>query len=101
VRRYANGAALVGTGLIPDSLLALLKAIERRSAAARRAALGLARARSRYRAVERRGLVVAGPDRSAPPPSASATFVLRPGVAIAPDWRDPLTGFRCASSTPA
>jgi 2-amino-4-hydroxy-6-hydroxymethyldihydropteridine diphosphokinase len=91
-RRYANGAALVETTLEPDALLALLKRVERRFG--RRA--GGKRWGARVLDLDvilwsggmwgTPGLVV---------PHASFRergFVLRPAAAIAPAWRDPISG---------
>jgi 2-amino-4-hydroxy-6-hydroxymethyldihydropteridine diphosphokinase len=91
LRRYANGAALVTTDLLPDELLLTLKQIEQ--------AFGRRTGRQRWSARvldldlvlwsggawSSRGLIV--------PHAAYRTrnFVLTPCLALAPHWRDPLT----------
>jgi 2-amino-4-hydroxy-6-hydroxymethyldihydropteridine diphosphokinase len=92
IRRYANSAAVIETELEPEVLLALLKRIERdfgRRASGRR---------WRARVLDLDLILWSGG------PYASATltiphplfreraFVLDPALAVAPDWRDPLTG---------
>jgi len=92
LRRYANSAALIETPLDPPRLLALLKAIEHDFG---RRARG-----QRWRArVLDLDIVLwsAGPWSS---PGLviphllfrEREFVLAPAAAIAPDWRDPLSG---------
>ena len=91
-RRYANSAAIVETGLEPDRLLALLKQIERN--------FGRRRGGQRWSArvldldiVLWDGGAFAGDDLTIPHPLfRERQFVLEPAVAIAPDWRDPITG---------
>jgi 2-amino-4-hydroxy-6-hydroxymethyldihydropteridine diphosphokinase len=91
-RRYANAAALVRTGLAPDRLLGRLKAIERR--------FGRRRGGRRWTArvldldiVLWSGGAWASPALTVPHPAyRDRAFVLRPLAAIAPRWRDPLTG---------
>lgn len=91
-RRYANGAALVRTTLLPDELLAALQEIERafgrRSGGQRWSArvLDLDIVLWSGGAWTSPGLVV--PHRA----FRERRFVLDPASAIAPDWRDPLTG---------
>jgi 2-amino-4-hydroxy-6-hydroxymethyldihydropteridine diphosphokinase len=91
-RRYANGAALVRTPLLPDELLAALQEIERafgrRSGGQRWSArvLDLDIVLWSGGAWASPGLVV--PHRA----FRERRFVLDPASAIAPDWRDPLTG---------
>ncbi|HEX4848524.1 MAG TPA: 2-amino-4-hydroxy-6-hydroxymethyldihydropteridine diphosphokinase [Novosphingobium sp.] len=90
-RRYANGAALVETGLAPDDLLDTLKAIERR--------FGRTRGGQRWssRVLDLDIVLWSGGCWSSPgltvPHRAfrERTFVLGPAARIAPDWRDPLT----------
>ena len=77
LRRYANGAAVVRSKLKPPALLTLLKSVERHFG--------------------RRSLWSGGPWSS---PGLTVPhvafrerdFVLRPALAVAPGWRDPLTG---------
>lgn len=90
-RRYANGAALIGTKLDPAELLDLLKAIECR--------FGRTRGGQRWasRVLDLDIVLWSGGAWSSPgltvPHAAfrQRTFVLAPALAIAPDWRDPLT----------
>ncbi|MBN8484613.1 MAG: 2-amino-4-hydroxy-6-hydroxymethyldihydropteridine diphosphokinase [Sphingomonadales bacterium] len=90
-RRYANGAALIGTKLDPAELLDLLKAVERR--------FGRTRGGQRWasRVLDLDIVLWSGGAWSSPgltvPHAAfrQRTFVLAPALAIAPDWRDPLT----------
>jgi 2-amino-4-hydroxy-6-hydroxymethyldihydropteridine diphosphokinase len=92
IRRYANSAAIVETALEPPELLALLKRIERE--------FGRRPGGQRWRArVLDLDIVLwsAGPyvDRTLTIPHLlfrERDFVLRPASAIAPDWRDPVTG---------
>jgi 2-amino-4-hydroxy-6-hydroxymethyldihydropteridine diphosphokinase len=91
-RRYANGAALVCTPLLPDDMLEALQEIER--AFGRRS--GGQRWSSRVLDLDivlwsggawaSPGLVV--PHRA----FRERHFVLDPANAIAPGWRDPVTG---------
>ena len=91
-RRYANGAAVIETALEPEDLLALLKEIE----------AGFGRRPGGQRWASRvldldivlwDGGAYAGEGLTIPHPRArERVFVLRPAAAIAPAWRDPLTG---------
>ena len=91
LRRYANGAALVASELMPKELLAELKQIEhrfgRRSGGQRWGSrvLDLDIVLWSGGAWSSRGLTV--------PHAAFRTrdFVLGPATALAPSWRDPLT----------
>lgn len=91
-RRYANAAVVVRSKLAPDAMLAKLKRIE--------AAFGRRRAGRRWRArvldldiVLWSGGAWSSPDLTVPHPAfRSRAFVLAPAAAIAPRWRDPLTG---------
>lgn len=91
-RRYANAAALVETALEPGAMLDALQAIEQR--------LGRRRRGSRWRArVLDLDLVLwsggAWHDARLTVPHSEFRhrgFVLAPAAAIAPDWRDPVTG---------
>ncbi len=91
-RRYANGAALIESRLEPDELLDLLKAIEaefgRRNTGQRWSArvLDLDIVLWSGGAWSSPGLTI--PHRE----FRERGFVLKPAAAIAPDWRDPLTG---------
>lgn len=91
-RRYANGAALIRTALMPDAVLAALKGIERRFG--RRA--GGRRWGDRVLDLDLvlwDGGAWASPGLIVPHVAFHArAFVLGPAAAIAPCWRDPLTG---------
>jgi len=92
IRRYANAAALIETRLEPEALLALLKRLERE--------FGRRPGGQRWRArvldldlVLWSGGPYASPALTIPHPLfRERLFVLGPAAAIAPDWRDPLTG---------
>ena len=92
IRRYANSAAVIETALDPEALLALLKRIE--------CEFGRRPGGQRWRArVLDLDVVLwsGGPFASAAltiphPLFRERAFVLTPADAIAPDWRDPLTG---------
>ena len=92
LRRYANSAALVETTLEPSAMLALAQRIER--------AFGRRPGGQRWAArvldldlVLWNGGPYAGPGITIPhPPFRDRAFVLAPAVAIAPGWRDPVTG---------
>lgn len=90
-RGFANAALLLETSLAPDALLAAVKRIER----------GFGRRRGRRwgpRVLDLDLLLWSGGAWSGPGltiPHAQfrlRRFVLDPLVAIAPDWRDPLSG---------
>ena len=91
-RRYANGAALVATGLHPAAMLARLKAIE--------VQFGRRRGGQRWTArvldldlILWSGGAFAAPGLTIPHPQfRSRAFVLGPACRIAGTWRDPLTG---------
>ena len=91
-RRYANGAAVIETDLEPPALLAALKRIER--------AFGRRPGGQRWTArvldvdiVQWSGGCFAGPGLTIPHPLfRTRVFVLGPAAAIAPGWRDPVTG---------
>ena len=92
LRRYANGAAIVSSELDPPAMLARLKRIER--------AFGRRPGGQRWRArvldldiVLWSGGCWASPGLTIPHPLfRGRRFVLEPASAIAPDWRDPVTG---------
>lgn len=95
-RRYANAALVLKTRLEPQELLAALQWLE--------AQLGRVRRGQRWRArvidldiiLWSKG-VVAEPRLAVPHPLfRSRAFVLGPAAAIAPAWRDPLTGLTLA-----
>jgi 2-amino-4-hydroxy-6-hydroxymethyldihydropteridine diphosphokinase len=93
-RRFANAAAIISTSLPPPELLALLHAIELH--------FGRTRTGQRWRArtldldilLWSGGIWVSDAPSLAIPHAAmrERNFVLGPATAIAPDWRDPLTG---------
>ncbi|MDE2562117.1 MAG: 2-amino-4-hydroxy-6-hydroxymethyldihydropteridine diphosphokinase [Sphingomonadales bacterium] len=92
LRRYANAAALVRTGMDPPALLAALQRIER--------AFGRKHRGMRWRArVLDLDIVLwsGGAWRSdrltiPHPEFRNRAFVLTPANAVAPGWRDPATG---------
>lgn len=92
IRRYANSAALVETKLEPEALLFLLKRIER--------AFGRRPGGQRWRArvldldvvLWSGGAYASGALTIPHPLFRERAFVLTPAAAIAPAWRDPLTG---------
>lgn len=95
-RRYANAAAVVESCLEPEDLLDVLQAIERDFGRRRRGARWRARVLDLDLVLWSGGpwasdrLVVPHPQFRARP------FVLAPAAAIAPRWRDPLTGLSLA-----
>jgi 2-amino-4-hydroxy-6-hydroxymethyldihydropteridine diphosphokinase len=92
IRRYANSAAVIETGLGPEPLLALLKRIERD--------FGRRPGGQRWRArvldldvILWSGGAYASPALTIPHKLfRQRAFVLAPALAVAPAWRDPLTG---------
>jgi 2-amino-4-hydroxy-6-hydroxymethyldihydropteridine diphosphokinase len=90
-RRYANGAALIETQLSPPDLLGQLKQIE--AAFGRRS--GGQRWTSRVLDLDVvlwSGGIWADPDLTVPHCAfRQRDFVLRPALALAPTWRDPIT----------
>ncbi|MEQ1687549.1 MAG: 2-amino-4-hydroxy-6-hydroxymethyldihydropteridine diphosphokinase [Sphingopyxis sp.] len=92
-RRYANAAALIRTAFEPLALLAVLKDIER--SFGRR---GGQRWGSRVLDLDIilwSGGLWHSPTLSIPHPQwRGRRFVTGPLIAIAPDWRDPVTGLR-------
>lgn len=91
-RRYANSAAMIETALAPDGLLDLLKQIERSFGRTR----GAQRWSSRVLDLDIvlwSGGAWASPGLTVPHQAfRERDFVLRPALAVAPDWRDPITG---------
>jgi 2-amino-4-hydroxy-6-hydroxymethyldihydropteridine diphosphokinase len=92
IRRYANSAAVIETALEPEPLLALLKRIERDFG---RRASGQ---RWRARVLDLDVILWSGGPWASPaltiphPLFRTRAFVLDPALAVASDWRDPLTG---------
>jgi 2-amino-4-hydroxy-6-hydroxymethyldihydropteridine diphosphokinase len=91
-RRFANAAVLVRTGRAPDRMLEQAKRLED--------AFGRRRSGRRWgdRVLDCDIVLWSGGAWSSPgltiphPRFRTRDFVLRPAAAIAPDWRDPLTG---------
>lgn len=92
LRQYANGAALVSGDIEPGELLALFKRIERRFGRKR----GGQRWGSRVLDLDIvlwNGGAWRSPGLCIPHPGfRTRGFVLGPASAIAPGWRDPVTG---------
>jgi len=92
IRRYANSAAVIETGLDPPDLLALLKHVEH--------AFGRRPGGQPWRArvldldiVLWSGGAFASDELTVPHPLfRKRAFVLLPAAEIAPGWRDPLSG---------
>lgn len=92
LRRYANGAVLIKTRLDPEELLALLKGIE--------AAFGRRNTGQRWNARVLDLDIVLWSEGAWSSPRLTIphvefrgrSFVLKPAAALAPRWRDPLTG---------
>jgi 2-amino-4-hydroxy-6-hydroxymethyldihydropteridine diphosphokinase len=90
-RRYANGAALIGSDLAPPALLELLKAIEQKFG--RRPGQRWAARVLDLDIVLWNGGRWRSPDLTVPHPAfRKRGFVLGPAVRLAPNWRDPVTG---------
>lgn len=92
LRRYANGAAVVASDLAPDGLLVRLKQIER--------SFGRRKGGQRWRSrvldldiVLWSGGAWASSGLTVPHTAfRDRTFVLAPALAVAANWRDPLSG---------
>ena len=92
LRRYANGAALVRSPLDPPGLLAMLKRIERAFGRRARGQRWASRVLD-LDIVLWSGGAWASPALTIPHIAMrERSFVLRPALALCPDWRDPLTG---------
>ena len=91
-RRFANAAAIVEAALAPEAMLASLQAIERDFGRERRGQ------RWRARVLDLDIVLWSGGARATPgltiphPQFRERAFVLGPATAIAPGWRDPVTG---------
>ena len=95
-RRYANAAAIVHSKLDPPALLARLHALEHRFARRRRGRRWSSRTLD-LDIVLWSGGPWASPGLTIPHPAfREREFVLAPSLAIARDWRDPLTGHSIA-----
>ncbi len=93
IRRFANAAALIDSDEAPAALLARLKAVER--AAGRRAGRRWgARVLDLDIVLWSGGRLATRPLVIPHPAYRTRAFVLRPLLAVAPDWRDPATGLR-------
>ncbi|AKQ41336.1 hypothetical protein CP97_03700 [Aurantiacibacter atlanticus] len=91
-RRYANGALVLETDLAPLDLLAGLHVIEAHFGRKRRGQPWRSRPLD-CDIVLWSGGIYAAPDLAIPHPQfRTRDFVLGPAAAIAPCWRDPLTG---------
>ncbi len=91
-RSYANAAAVVKCRYAPDELLCLLKAIEQRFGRRRGGQRWISRVLDLDIILWRDG-AWCSPGLTVPHPAfRERDFVLRPAAAIAPDWRDPVTG---------
>lgn len=91
-RRYANAAAVIRTDLKPVGLLELLKRVEREFGRRPRGRRWAARVLD-LDIVLWDGGAWASPGLIVPHPAFhDRAFVLEPAAAIAPNWRDPLTG---------
>ena len=92
LRRYANSAAVIKTGLGPEALLGVLQAAERK--------FGRRRGGQRWGArvldldiVLWSGGMWASPGLLIPHPQfRQRAFVLTPALAVGAKWRDPVTG---------
>ena len=90
-RAFANAAAILATDLAPDALLAALKGIER--AFGRRGGRRWGPRVLDLDIIRWSQGAWGGPGPIVPHPEFRRRgFVLAPLAAIAPDWRDPLTG---------
>lgn len=93
LRRYANCAAMITTSLEPPALLALLKQVEREFGRRARGQRWTSRVLD-LDVVLWSGGAFAAPDLVIPHPLfRTRDFVLTPASAIAPGWRDPISGF--------
>lgn len=91
-RRYANAAAVLATWLEPEELLAELQRIESRFGRRRGGQRWGARVLDLDIVLWDGGAYAAGGLIVPHCQFRSRDFVLRPSVAIAADWRDPITG---------
>jgi 2-amino-4-hydroxy-6-hydroxymethyldihydropteridine diphosphokinase len=89
-RRYANAVAVIDSALLPDALLAALKAIER--AHGRRQGRRWGDRPLDLDIIGWSGGLWSSPGLAIPHPAfRNRRFVLSPLCAIAPGWRDPVT----------
>ncbi len=93
-RRYANSAALVKTRLSPEQLLGQLQHIEDTFGRRRSGQSWGPRVLDLDIVLWSEG-AFASPDLIIPHPEfRSRSFVLTPALALAPGWRDPITGLK-------
>ena len=91
-RRYANAAAVVDSFRPPEALLAMLQEVERIFGRKRRGRRWGARALDLDIVLWDGGVWTSGRLTIPHPRFRERAFVLAPAAAIAPDWRDPLSG---------
>jgi 2-amino-4-hydroxy-6-hydroxymethyldihydropteridine diphosphokinase len=92
LRRYANSAAVIETGLEPPQLLALLKRVERQFGRRPGGQRWISRVLDLDIVLWSGGPFVE-PGLTVPHPLFRLrAFVLEPAARIAPAWRDPVTG---------
>ena len=96
LRRYANGAALVACELDPPELLALLHRIERGFGRRRRGRKWRARPLDLDIVLWSGGAWISQGLAVPHPEFRRRGFVLEPAGAIAPHWRDPVSGLTLA-----
>lgn len=90
-RRYANAAAILAVDLAPDALLGRLKTVERKFG--RRGGRRWASRVLDLDVILWEGGAWVSPGLTVPHVAfRQRRFVLEPAVAIAPGWRDPVTG---------
>ncbi len=95
-REFANAAAIISYGPTPRATLAMLQGIEMLCGRQRRGQKWRARVLD-LDIILWSGGIWADPDLVIPHPHfRTRDFVLGPAQAIAPDWRDPLTGLTIA-----
>ncbi|MEH3038306.1 MAG: 2-amino-4-hydroxy-6-hydroxymethyldihydropteridine diphosphokinase [Sphingomonas adhaesiva] len=93
IRRFANAVTVIASAEPPAALLARLKAVER--AAGRRAGRRWgARVLDLDIVLWSGGRLATRPLTLPHPAFRTRAFVLRPLLAVAPGWRDPVTGLR-------
>ena len=96
LRRYANAAVIVTTGLSPPELLALLQRIERAFGRRRRGQKWRARPLDCDIVLWSGGVWTSAALTIPHREFRHRSFVLGPAAAIAPGWRDPVSGLALA-----
>lgn len=91
-REYANAAAVVSSRAAPPEALAALQAVEARFGRKRRGARWRARVLDLDIVLWSGGIWVSANLAIPHPAFRERPFVLHPAAAIAPDWRDPVSG---------